>query len=135
MIKNLSGGINDKLISNLNMKNTGGDSDANAGLLIKTINDNNFLSSKIKDIEEDIKNFKEMVDNKENNMKELVDKNKNETDNVNNDIESIKQDLEIITKEVREEKESPLKDLDLNKYVTKDSFKKATDNIRILTSA
>ena len=135
MIKNLSGGLNDKIISNLNLKNAGGDNDANAGLLIKTINDNNFLNSKIKDIEEDIQNIKEMVEEKENNMKELVDKNKNEINNVNNNIELVKQDLEIITKEVREEKEDPLKDLDLNKYVTKDSFKKATDNIRILTSA
>ena len=138
MIKKISEvGIGDNLISNLNLKKTGKEeeSDENAGLLIKTIKDNNFLSSKITDIEEDIKNFKELVEKKEINMKELVDKNKNEIDNIKNNLEQTKQDLENITKEVREEKEDPLKSLDLGKYATKDSLKKATDNIRILTSA
>ena len=112
-----------------------GEVNANTGLLIKTINDNNFLSSKIKDLEEDIKNIKEMIDSKEKKMKESVDKNENSINNIKNNLEQLSQDLEIITKEVREEKEDPLKNLDLSKYVTKDVFKKANDNIRILTSS
>ena len=137
MFKKLTeGGVNNKLNSNLNLKNSKEDeNNENAGLLIKTINDNNFLSSKINEIEESIKNIKELIDNKEINMKELVDKNMNEIQGVKNNLELTKQDLENITKEVREEKEDPLKSLDLTKYALKDSLKKATDNIRILTSA
>ena len=79
MFKKLTeGGVNNKLNSNLNLKNSKEDeNNENAGLLIKTINDNNFLSSKINEIEESIKNIKELIDNKEINMKELVDKNIN----------------------------------------------------------
>ena len=138
MIKKLTegGGFSNRLISNLNSKNSKeGESDENAGLLIKTINDNNFLNSKINEIEDNIKNIKELIENKEIDMKELVDKNKNEIDDIKNNLEQTKQDLEIITKELREEKEDPLKSLDLSKYATKDTLKKATDNIRILTSA
>ena len=137
MIKNITGGIGTNLLK-IDLQNTEkkeGENDANTGLLIKTINDNNFLSSKINDIAEDIKNFKEMVINNEIKMKEHVDKNKNDINNINNNLDILKQNLDDITKEVREEKEDPLKNLDLSKYVTKDSFKKATDSIRILTSA
>ena len=79
MFKKLTeGGVNNKLNSNLNLKNSKEDeNNENTGLLIKTINDNNFLSSKINEIEESIKNIKELIDNKEINMKELVDKNSN----------------------------------------------------------
>ena len=146
MIRNLTGGIGDKLI-NFNFKrseeNKEGEGEGqgenkdneNMGLLIKTINDNNFLSSKINDIEEEIKNFKALVDLKEENMKKNVDKNKSDIENIQNNLEQLNNNLEIITKEVRQEKEDPLKNLDLTKYVTKDVFKKASDNIRILTSA
>ena len=143
MIKNLTGGIGDKLI-NFNFKSSeenkeggGGENkeNENMGLLIKTINDNNFLSSKIKDIEEEIKNFKELVDTNEEKMNKNVDKNRGDIENIKNNLEQLNNNLEIITKEVREEKEDPLKRLDLTKYVTKDVFKKASDNIRILTSA
>jgi hypothetical protein len=146
MIRNLTGGIGDKLI-NFNFKSSeekkegGGEGEGenkdneNMGLLIKTINDNNFLSSKINDIEEEIKNFKALVDLKEENMKKYVDKNKSDIESIQNNLEQLNNNLEIITKEVRQEKEDPLKNLDLTKYVTKDVFKKASDNIRILTSA
>ena len=146
MIRNLTGGIGDKLI-NFNFKSSeekkegegegqGENKDnENMGLLIKTINDNNFLSSKINDIEEEIKNFKTLVDLKEENMKKYVDKNKSDIESIQNNLEQLNNNLEIITKEVRQEKEDPLKNLDLTKYVTKDVFKKASDNIRILTSA
>ena len=146
MIRNLTGGIGDKLI-NFNFKSSeekkegGGEGEGenkdneNMGLLIKTINDNNFLSSKINDIEEEIKNFKALVDLKEENMKKNVDKNKSDIESIQNNLEQLNNNLEIITKEVRQEKEDPLKNLDLTKYVTKDVFKKASDNIRILTSA
>ena len=137
MIKSLTGGIGTNSLK-IDLKNVGkkeGESDANAGLLIKTINDNNYLSSKINDIEEDIKNFKEMINNNEIEMKKNVDNNKNDIDDIKNNLEILTQNLDDVTKEVREEKEDPLKNLDLSKYVTKDAFKKATDNIRILTSA
>ena len=136
MIKNLSGGIGDQLLNNLkNGENKEGGDNANMGLLIKTINDNNFLKSKINDIEEDIKTFKDLVNTNEEKIKENVGKNKNDIEQIKKDLEQLTQDLEILTKEVREEKEDPLKQLDLTKYVTKDALKKATDNIRILTSA
>ena len=148
MIKNLTGGIGDKII-NFNFKSSeenkegGGEGQGegenkenqNMGLLIKTINDNNFLRTKINDIEEDIKNFKALVDSNEEKMNKSVDKNKGNIENIKNNLEQLNNNLEIITKEVREEKEDPLKRLDLTKYVTKDVFKKASDNIRILTSA
>ena len=136
MIKNLSGGIGGKLLD-INLKdeeNKEGDN-ANMGLLIKTINDNHFLSSKINDMEEDIKNIKALVESKEEKMKENVDRNKSDIEEIKNNVEQLTEDLEILTKEIREEKEDPLKRLDLTKYVTKDVFKKASDNIRILTSA
>ena len=138
MIENLSEGIGGKVINITSIKkdtNKEGEDNANTGLLIKTINDNNFLSSKIKDLEEEIKSFNELINSKEKNMKERVDKNENNIKDIKNNIEQITQDLESITKEVREEKEDPFKNLDLSKYVTKDVFKKANDNIRILTSA
>ena len=138
-IQNLSGGLAGKIINITNIKSDtdkeGEEVNANTGLLIKTINDNNFLSSKIKDLEEDIKNIKEMIDSKEKKMKESVDKNENGINDIKNNLEQLSENLEIITKEVREEKEDPLKNLDLSKYVTKDVFKKANDNIRILTSS
>ena len=138
MIENLSEGIGGKVINITSIKkdtNKEGEDNANTGLLIKTINDNNFLSSKIKDLEEEIKNFNELINSKEKNMKERVDKNENNIKDIKNNIEQLTQDLEGIIKEVREEKEDPFKNLDLSKYVTKDVFKKANDNIRILTSA
>ena len=138
MIENLSEGIGGKVINITSIKkdtNKEGEDNANTGLLIKTINDNNFLSSKIKDLEEEIKNFNELINSKEKNMKERVDKNENNIKDIKNNIEQLTQDLESIIKEVREEKEDPFKNLDLSKYVTKDVFKKANDNIRILTSA
>ena len=138
MIENLSEGIGGKVINITSIKkdtNKEGEDNANTGLLIKTINDNNFLSSKIKDLEEEIKSFNELINSKEKNMKERVDKNENNIKDIKNNIEQLTQDLESIIKEVREEKEDPFKNLDLSKYVTKDVFKKANDNIRILTSA
>ena len=138
MIENLSEGIGGKVINITSIKkdtNKEGEDNANTGLLIKTINDNNFLSSKIKDLEEEIKSFNELINSKEKNMKEHVDKNENNIKDIKNNIEQLTQDLESIIKEVREEKEDPFKNLDLSKYVTKDVFKKANDNIRILTSA
>ena len=138
MIENLSEGIGGKVINITSIKkdtNKEGEDNANTGLLIKTINDNNFLSSKIKDLEEEIKSFNELINSKEKNMKERVDKNENNIKDIKNNIEQLTQDLEGIIKEVREEKEDPFKNLDLSKYVTKDVFKKANDNIRILTSA
>ena len=138
MIENLSEGIGGKVINITSIKkdtNKEGEDNANTGLLIKTINDNNFLSSKIKDLEEEIKSFNELINSKEKNMKERVDKNENNIKDIKNNIEQLTQDLEGIIKEVREEKEDPFKHLDLSKYVTKDVFKKANDNIRILTSA
>ena len=138
MIENLSEGIGGKVINITSIKkdtNKEGEDNANTGLLIKTINDNNFLSSKIKDLEEEIKSFNELINSKEKNMKERVDKNENSIKDIKNNIEQLTQDLESIIKEVREEKEDPFKNLDLSKYVTKDVFKKANDNIRILTSA
>ena len=137
IIKNFSGGISGKII-NLNLKNEGnkeGEGSDNMGLLIKTINDNHNLSSKINDIEEDFKNFKASVESNEEKMKETIGKNTSDIEVIKKNFEQLNQDLETITKEVREEKEDPLENLDLSKYVTKDSFKKATDNIRILTSA
>ena len=138
MIENLSEGIGGKVINITSIKkdtNKEGEDNANTGLLIKTINDNNFLSSKIKDLEEEIKSFNELINSKEKNMKEHVDKNENNIKDIKINIEQLTQDLEGIIKEVREEKEDPFKNLDLSKYVTKDVFKKANDNIRILTSA
>ena len=138
MIENLSEGIGGKVINITSIKkdtNKEGEDNANTGLLIKTINDNNFLSSKIKDLEEEIKSFNELINSKEKSMKENVDKNENNIKDIENNIEQLTQDLESIIKEVREEKEDPFKNLDLSKYVTKDAFKKANDNIRILTSA
>ena len=60
MIENLSEGIGGKVINITSIKkdtNKEGEDNANTGLLIKTINDNNFLSSKIKDLEEEIKSI------------------------------------------------------------------------------
>ena len=75
------------------------------------------------------------MNDKEEKMNQKIDSNKNDIENIKNDINELKQEIEIIDKEIQEEKEDPLKNLDLSKYVTKESFKKVTDNIRILTSA
>ena len=135
MIKNITGGIGGKIIDLKNSDYKDDASGENAGLLIKTINDNHFLNSKIGEMEEEIKKFKEIMDAKEEKLKELVDKNKNDIDDIKNNMEQMTQQIETIIKEAAEEKDDPLKNLDLSKYVTKDVFKKASDNIRILTSA
>ena len=135
MIKNITGGIGGKIIDLKNSDYKDDASGENAGLLIKTINDNHFLNSKIGEMEEEIKKFKEIMDTKEEKLKELVDKNKNDIDDIKNNMEQMTQQIETIIKEAAEEKDDPLKNLDLSKYVTKDVFKKASDNIRILTSA
>ena len=135
MIKNITGGIGGKIIDLKNSDYKDDASGENAGLLIKTINDNHFLNSKIGEMEEEIKKFKEIMDAKEEKLKEFVDKNKNDIDDIKNNMEQMTQQIETIIKEAAEEKDDPLKNLDLSKYVTKDVFKKASDNIRILTSA
>ena len=82
MIKNITGGIGGKIIDLKNSDYKDDASGENAGLLIKTINDNHFLNSKIGEMEEEIKKFKEIMDAKEEKLKELVDNNKNDIDDI-----------------------------------------------------
>ena len=96
------------------------------------------INNKIKELNkenEEYKNKYMSIQQENEKLKEFVDKNKNDIDDIKNNMEQMTQQIETIIKEAAEEKDDPLKNLDLSKYVTKDVFKKASDNIRILTSA
>ena len=112
--------------------------DENTGLLIKTINDNILLNSKIIDIESEQKNLKEFI-SKYNLDKEKynsnIEKNANNIINIQNDINNINENVELITKEIKDQNKNKIGNIDLSNYVTNDIFKKLSDNIRILTSS
>ena len=117
---------------------TNKDEDDNTGLLIKTVNDNILLTSKIAQIEEEQKNFKEFItnynldkDNFNNNFKN----NENDITNIKNDINNIKNEIEILTKGAYDENNKPKGNIDLSNYATNDVVKKLSDNIKILNSS
>ena len=136
IINNISSGNN----ADINIKKIGDKKDDdNTGLLIKAVNDNILLNSKISQIEVDQKNFKEFItkynldkDNYNNN----IGKNGNDIINIQNNIKNIKKDIELISKGINNiDFKNNMENMDLSKYVTNDAFKKLSDNIRILSSS
>ena len=134
ILKNISSG---NIIDMSNKKEDIKKDDNNRGLLIKTINDNILLNSKIIDIESEQKNFKEFI-SKYNLDKEIynsnIENNSNSIINLQNDINNIKKEIEFVAKE-KDENKNRIGNIDLSNYVTNDVFKKLSDNIRILTSS
>ena len=134
ILKNISSG---NIIDMSNKKEDIKKDDNNRGLLIKTINDNILLNSKIIDIESEQKNFKEFI-SKYNLDKEKynnnIENNSNSIINLQNDINNIKKEIEFVAKE-KDENKNRIGNIDLSNYVTNDVFKKLSDNIRILTSS
>ena len=134
ILKNISSG---NIIDMNNKKVDIKKDDDNTGLLIKTINDNILLNSKIIDIESEQKNFKEFI-SKYNLDKEIynsnIENNSNSIINLQNDINNIKKEIEFVAKE-KDENKNRIGNIDLSNYVTNDVFKKLSDNIRILTSS
>ena len=136
IINNISSGNN----ADVNIKKIGDKKDDdNTGLLIKAVNDNISLNSKIAQIEVDQKNFKEFI-SKYNLDKDKynsdIGKNGNDIINIQNNINNIKKEIELISKGINNgDFANNYGSTDLSKYVTNDAFKKLSDNIRILTSS
>ena len=136
IINNISSGNN----ADINIKKIGDKKDDdNTGLLIKAVNDNISLNSKIAQIEVDQKNFKEFI-SKYNLDKDKynsdIGKNGNDIINIQNNINNIKKEIELISKGINNgDFANNYGSTDLSKYVTNDAFKKLSDNIRILTSS
>jgi len=134
ILKNISSG---NIIDMSNKKVDIKKDDDNTGLLIKTINDNILLNSKIIDIESEQKNFKEFI-SKYNLDKEKynnnIENNSNSIINLQNDINNIKKEIQFVAKE-KDENKNRIGNIDLSNYVTNDVIKKLSDNIRILTSS
>ena len=136
IINNLS--INN--LNDLNLKKTINmqKDDDNTGLLIKTVNDNILLSSKIAQIEAEEKHFKEFItkyNSDKDNYNDNIDKNSNEIENLHKELENIKIEIELLASDENNKTKQSMKNIDLNNFVTLDMFKKINDNIRILSSS
>ena len=112
----------------------------NTSLLIKTVNDNIFLSSTLTDIQKEQKNFKEFIE-RYNQEKEEIDndfeKNENDIIDLQNEISTIKKEMKLFlpSDNGEEKKKLNLDDFNLSNYVTNDMYKKLSDNIRIISSS
>ena len=112
--------------------------DENTGLLIKTVNDNILLSSKIAQLEVDQKNFKEFISkyNKDkDNYNNNIEINSKDISDLQNEIDNLKKEIESSSNDRDDGKKIRHENIDLSKYVTHDMFRKLSDNIRILTSS
>ena len=137
-ISNIINNISSGNIGNANNKRKSIKEDENAGLFIKTINDNILLNSKIAEIEKEQNNFKDfitMYNSDKANVSNNIQNNVNNIINIHKDINNIKNEMESIINEVSDIKSNQLGNIDLSKYATNDIVKKLSDNIRILNSS
>ena len=137
-ISNIINNISSGNIGNANNKRKSIKEDENAGLFIKTINDNILLNSKIAEIENEQNNFKDfitMYNSDKANVSNNIQNNVNNIINIHKDINNIKNEMESIINEVSDIKSNQLGNIDLSKYATNDIVKKLSDNIRILNSS
>jgi ABC-type iron transport system FetAB ATPase subunit len=112
--------------------------DDNTGLLIKAVNDNILLNSRVSQIESDQKHFKEFIAKynlDKDNYIDNIDKNSNDIINIQKDLDYLRNEMvpSNINEDNKEKKQSG--HIDLSNYVTQDMFKKINDNMRILTSS
>ena len=139
--KSISNIINNISSGNIKKGNKGNEKkeeDENTGLLIKAVNDNILLSSKIAQLEVEQKNFKEFVSKynlDKENYNNNIESNINDILGLKNEIDKIKNEVESLINEKADGKKNQLEKIDLSKYATNDTLKKLTDNIRILTSS
>ena len=138
IINNISSGkikdIKDLKSNKINFQND----DENRGLLIKSVNDNILINSKIAQIENEQLSFKEFISKYKSDKdiyNKIIEKNGNDIYNLQNDINNIKKDFESFLNELNNQNEKKIGNIDLSNYVTNDIVKKLSDNVRILTSS
>ena len=137
-ISNIINNISSGNITDINLKTNIKNDEDNTGLLIKTVNDNILINSKITQIENEQKNINEFISQYNLDKEKYIngiETNNSGIINLQQDISNIKNEIELINKSVSDDKMGKYGNIDFSNFVTNDMFKKLSDNIRILTSS